>query len=258
VAEYATTAASPGQSVGESGARLRAVVMKLPPVLHRGRLVRRYKRFLADVVLEDGRELTVHCPNSGSMMGLDTAGSAVLVSDSGNPKRKLRMTLERVRAGRAWVGVNTMLPNRIVQEALERRRVPALASYGTVRPEVRFGERSRLDFLLEEPGLPRCWVEVKNATLRQGRQALFPDSVTDRGRKHLLELRTAVQDGDRGVLLFLVNRADCDSVSPADAIDPAYGATLREVAAAGVEVIAHRARLVPNAVSLGPELPVCL
>jgi sugar fermentation stimulation protein A len=164
--------------------------MRMPPLLP-GRLVRRYQRFFADVVLEDGRAETVHCPNSGSMLGLCAVGAPVLVSDSGDPARKLRMTLERVRAGRAWVGVNTMLPNRIVREAVEAGRLPELAGYAEVRPEVKFGERSRIDLRLAGPDRPACWVEVKNVTLRAGRAARFPDAVTERGLKHLRELASA-------------------------------------------------------------------
>lgn len=214
--------------------------MKLAAPLLRGRFERRYKRFFCDVRLEDGRTLTVHCPNSGSMTGLLVDDAPVIVSDSGNPARKLRHTLERIRPGRAWVGVNTMLPNHLVREAVERGRVPELAGYASVRSEVRLGERSRIDLLLEGPGRPRCWVEVKNTTLRDGRVARFPDAVTERGRKHLHELRTAVGHGDRAVMFYVVNRGDCDAMGPAEAIDPAYAAALRESIDAGVEALAYR------------------
>ncbi len=232
--------------------------MRLQGPLHRGRLLRRYKRFLADVRLDDGRELTVHCPNSGSMAGIAREGAPVLVSDSGNPKRKLRFTLERVRPGRAWVGVNTMLPNRLAREAVERGRIAELRGYPTVRSEVRLGERSRIDLSLEAPDRPRCWVEVKNTTLRDGRVARFPDAVTERGRKHLRELADAVARGDRAVMLFVVNRADCDAMGPADGFDPDYGRELRRVAGRGVELLAYRVALRGASATLRTPLPVLL
>jgi len=224
----------------------------------RGRLVRRYKRFLADVVLDDGREVTVHCPNSGSMLGLVTPGAAVIVSDSENDKRKLRLTLERVRAGRTWVGVNTMLPNRVVHEALQKGRVSAVADYPEIRAEVVLDKGTRLDFRLTGDGLPPCWLEVKSATLRVGTAIRFPDAVTERGRKHLDALRGVVARGERGVLLFLVGRGDGEFVAPADAIDPAYGDALRRAAAAGVEIIAHRARIRGARIWLAESMPVHL
>jgi sugar fermentation stimulation protein A len=208
------------------------------------------------VILADGREETVHCPNSGSMLGLATPGAPVIVSDSGNPKRKLRLTLERVRAGRTWVGVNTMLPNRIAYEAVVRGRVPAVAGYSDVRREVVLEKGTRIDLHLSGDGLPACWLEVKSATLRMGTAIRFPDAVTVRGKKHLDALRGAVDRGDRGVLLFVVSRGDGDFVAPADSIDPAYGDALRRAAAAGVEIIAHRARMRGDRTWLAEALPV--
>jgi sugar fermentation stimulation protein A len=232
--------------------------MKLPATLLAGRFVRRYKRFFVDVLLDDGRELTVHCPNPGSMLGLLREGSPVVVSDSGNPERKLPFTLERIRPGRAWVGVNTMLPNHVVREAIEAGRVAELTGYARVRSEVKFGERSRIDLLLEGGTQRDCWVEVKNATLREGGDALFPDSVTERGRKHLEELATAVARGERAAMFFLVHRADCAALRPADTIDPDYAATLRRVAGEGVELLAYRAELRPRSVRVGHRVPVLL
>jgi sugar fermentation stimulation protein A len=232
--------------------------VKIARPLHRGVLLRRYKRFLADVRLDDGREVTVHCPNSGSMLGLDRAGAPVVVSDSGDPKRKLRMTLERVRPGRAWVGVNTMLPNHLVRAAVEAGRVPELRGYPEVRSEVVLQSGTRLDLRLSGGSRPSCWVEVKNVTLRAGRAALFPDAVTERGRKHLEALASVVARGERGVLLFVVNRADCVHVAPADAIDPGYGETLRRVAGRGVEVLARRARMRGDRTWLAESVPVLL
>jgi sugar fermentation stimulation protein A len=232
--------------------------MKIDLPLHRGILLRRYKRFLADVRLEDGRELTVHCPNSGSMLGIAREGAPVIVSDSGNPKRKLRMTLERVRPGRAWVGVNTMLPNHLAREALEGGRISELAGYPDVRAEVVLEKGTRIDVHLSGGDRPPCWVEVKNATLREGRAALFPDAVTERGRKHLEALLHVVARGERGALLFVVNRGDCDHVAPADVIDPAYGEALRRAAAGGVEILARRARMRGDRTWLAESVPVQL
>ncbi len=235
--------------------------MRIAKPLHHGVLLRRYKRFLADVRLDDGRELTVHCPNSGSMQGIAIAGAPVIVSDSGNPKRKLRMTLERVRPGRAWVGVNTMLPNHIVREAITRGRIDELRGYASVRPEVVLEKGTRIDLRLgggTRTGPATCWVEVKNVTLRIGRGARFPDAVTERGRKHLEALLRAVRRGERGVLVFVVNRGDCDHVAPADDIDAAYGEALRRAADGGVEILARRARMRADRTWLGESLPVRL
>jgi sugar fermentation stimulation protein A len=232
--------------------------LRIERPLLRGRLVRRYKRFLADVVLDDGREVTAHCPNSGSMLGLAIPGAAVIVSDSRDPKRKLPLTLERVRAGRTWVGVNTMLPNRIVEEAVAKGRVPAVAGYPEQKREVVLEEGTRIDLRLAGAGRPPCWLEVKSATLRQGEAIRFPDAVTVRGRKHLDALRGAVARGERGVLLFVVNRGDGRYVAPADEIDPAYGDALRRAAAAGVEIIAHRARMRGDRTWLAEAVPVRL
>lgn len=232
--------------------------MKLRGTLHRGVLLRRYKRFLADVRLDSGVELTVHCANPGSMKGLLAEGAQVVVSDSGDPKRKLPFSLERIRVGRAWVGVNTALPNHIAREAIEAGRIEEVTGYETVRSEVKLGEKSRIDLRLEDPTRPNCWVEVKNVTLREGRAARFPDSVTERGRKHLRELAGVVERGERGVMLFLVNRADCDSMGPADDIDPAYGAELRRVADVGVELLAYSVRMRADTAIVAARVPVLL
>ncbi len=165
--------------------------MKLQHPLTPGRLLRRYKRFLADVELSDGTVVTAHCPNSGSMLGCAAPGSPVLLSRSGNPSRKLPYTWELVHAGACWVGINTGLPNRLVREGIEQGIVTELQGYGRIRQEVCYGaERSRIDLLLEEPGL--CYVEVKNFTLVEDGVARFPDAVTTRGQKHLRELMAMV------------------------------------------------------------------
>jgi len=226
----------------------------------RGRLVRRYKRFFADVATDDGRTLTVHCPNPGSMLGCATPGAAVRCSTSDNPKRKLRHTLEMIRVGRAWVGLHTGRANAIVARALEAGIVPELSAYPEIRREVRVGEGTRLDFALGRRTGDRrpVYVEVKSVTLADGRLALFPDSVTERGRRHVETLARLRRQGSRAVLLFLVQRADCDRVTPADAIDPAYGEALRAAARAGVEIIALGARVTARAITVERRLPVAL
>ena len=219
------------------------------------RLLRRYKRFLADVELDDGEVRTVHCANPGRLIGCQEPGSRVLLRDSGNPARKLRWTWHAVRVGRAWVGVDTALPNRVVREAVEAGRIPELAGYESVRAEVAYGERSRVDLLLER-GSEKAWVEIKCTTLARERVAQFPDAVTARGLKHLGELSARVAAGERSVQFFFVARPDVDRFQPADDIDPAYGAGLREAAAAGVELLAYRSRINAKEVVLGERIEV--
>ncbi|MCG8455639.1 MAG: DNA/RNA nuclease SfsA, partial [Holophagales bacterium] len=236
--------------------------MKLHLPLREGRLIRRYKRFLADVELDDGTCLTVHCPNSGAMTTCSEPGRPVVISDSGNPKRKLRYTLEMIRMGRTWVGVNTANPNRAVRAFVAKGRIPELAGYDTVRAEVPYGVegRSRIDLLLEDPDGERspCFVEIKNATYRVGEHAAFPDAVTVRGRKHLNELEAEAAAGNRAVIFFFVGRADCRRMRPADEVDPAYGETLRKACGAGVEPLAYRMRFSRRGVELLDRLPVDL
>jgi sugar fermentation stimulation protein A len=225
-----------------------------------GRLLRRYKRFLADVELAGGRRLTVHCPDPGSMRGCLREGAAVRCSVSANPKRKLSHTLEMIRVGRAWVGVNPARANDVAERVLARGALPELAHYTTFEREVTAAPGSRLDFRLgDDPGDPRpAWLEVKSVSLADGRRGLFPDSVTERGRRHLEVLMRLAARGERAGLLFLVQRADCESVAPADEIDPAYGRTLRAAAAAGVELFALGARVTARAIRVERRLPVLL
>lgn len=231
--------------------------MKLPPLIP-GKLIKRYKRFLANIELEDGSMVTAHCPNSGSMRGCNRPGSPVMLSRSDNPTRKLAYTWELVQVDGHWVGLNTMLPNRLVEEAILNGTITELQGYARLRREVAYGsERSRIDLLLEgEQG--RCYVEVKNVTLVEDERALFPDAVTERGQKHLRELIEVVRKGDRGVLLFTVQRGDGRAVAPADAIDPAYGRLLRKAVANGVEALAYRAMVQPEEIRLTERLPVLL
>ena len=226
----------------------------------RARFVRRYKRFFAEVEVDGGRTLTVHCPNPGSMLGLDRPGAAVRCSESDNPRRKLRHTLEMVRVGRAWVGVHTGRANALAARALGAQVLPALSGYARLEREVRVAGGSRLDFRLE--GHPRdrrtAYVEVKSVTLAEGDLALFPDSVTERGRRHLEALMRLRRGGARAVLLYLVQRADCARVAPADRIDPAYARTLREAARCGVEILALGARVTARSIAVERCLPVAL
>jgi len=227
----------------------------------RGRFVRRYKRFFADVETEDGELLTVHCPNPGSMKGFHRPGAAVRCSTHDDPKRKLRHTLEMMRVGRTWVGLHPGRANAIVEGALSDGVPPALGGYRDIAREVGVdheGQRSRLDFRLSgHPDDPRdAYLEVKSVTLAEGGLALFPDSVTERGRRHLEVLEGLRENGHRAVLLFLVQRADCDRVAPAEAIDPAYATTLRRAARAGVEIRALGARVTARSIAVERELPV--
>jgi sugar fermentation stimulation protein A len=228
--------------------------LRLPPLVP-GILIKRYKRFLADVTLDDGSIVTVHCPNSGSMKGCATPGSPVFVSRSSTLGRKYPLTWELVESDGFWAGINTGLPNHLVREAIEDGTVIELQGYETIRPEVPYGEHSRIDLLLESPGR-RCFVEVKNATLVEDGTALFPDAVTTRGQKHLIELMRVVNEGDRGVIFFTVQRGDGHCLSPADAIDPEYGRLLRLAMASGVEALAYRALVTPREIVLKKRLPI--
>lgn len=230
--------------------------MKLPPLIP-GILVRRYKRFLADVTLEDGSTVTAHCPNSGSMKGCAQPGSRVFLSRSSNPGRTYPLTWELVESDGYWAGINTALPNRLAREAIENGIVAELQGYDTVRPEVPYGEHSRIDLLLLG-SKGRCFVEVKNVTLIENSTALFPDAVTTRGQKHLNELIRVVREGDRGVIFFTVQRGDAERFSPADTIDPEYGRLLRLALSNGVEALAYRADISVEEIRLTRRLPVYL
>ncbi len=233
--------------------------MRFDTPLVGGRLVKRYKRFLADVVLDDGTELTAHCPNTGSMLGCQAPGSRVWLSRSDNPKRKYAYTWELVEVdGGVLVGINTGRSNALVREAVEAGVIRELGGYEAIRGEVRYGsEGSRVDFLLSGAS-GECYVEVKNVTAAVADGvALFPDAVSARGTKHLRELMGAVRSEQRrAVLCFCVQRTDVTEVRPADHIDPEYGRTLREAIAAGVEAVAYRARMGADAVALEAPVPV--
>jgi sugar fermentation stimulation protein A len=221
-----------------------------------GRLAARYKRFFADVVTDDGRTLTAHCPNPGAMLGLNTPGMGVWISDSQDAKRKLRWTLELVEADGGLVGINTLLPNRLVAEALAADAIPELTGYAAHRREVRMGEASRVDFVLEDATRPRCWLEVKNVHLRRaGDLAEFPDCVAARSARHLRELAARVAEGDRAVQLFVIQRTDCEAFAACADLDPAYAAGLAAAATAGVEVLCYGCDIEPEWVRVARRLP---
>jgi sugar fermentation stimulation protein A len=230
--------------------------MDFPSPLVRGTLVSRYKRFFADVVLADGTPVTAHCPNPGAMLGLNTPGLAAWLSKSDDPKRKLAHTLELVEADGGFVGINTLHPNRIVAEALAAEAIPEVAGYDVHRREVRYGVNSRVDFLLQHPDRPPCWLEVKNVHLRRaGSLAEFPDCVAARSLKHLRELSAMVEAGERAVMLFVIQRTDCDAFEACADLDPAYAKGLKEAAANGVEVLAYRCAITETGVTLADRVP---
>ncbi|WP_278922803.1 MULTISPECIES: DNA/RNA nuclease SfsA [Pseudophaeobacter] len=225
--------------------------------LIRATLLRRYKRFLADCRLADGREITAHCANPGSMMGLAEPGMVVWLEPNDDPKKKLKYGWRLVEHDDGtFTGVDTSVPNRALKAALMAGEIPALAAYKTVRPEVKYGDNSRIDFLLSQPGLPDCYVEVKSVTLsRQPGLAEFPDSVTARGTKHLNELANMANQGYRAVMFYLVQRTDCDRFALAADIDPAYAATFKRAQAAGVERLIYATEISPQAITIGKALP---
>ena len=236
--------------------------MKFPDPLIAGRLVKRYKRFLADVELEDGTIVTAHCANSGSMLSVKEPGSEVWLSPARNPERKLRYTWELIKIGKTFVGINTALPNGIVEEAIKENKIPELAGYASLRREVKYGKNSRIDLLLEDPARPICYVEVKNVTLRRGLKkgdpVEFPDSVTTRGAKHLVELADMVKQGHRSVMMYLVQRQDGDTFTIAGDIDPDYKAGLDTAIAAGVEVLCYQCTLNTKGIKVSKPLKLAL
>ena len=235
--------------------------MRFPSPLIRGRLIKRYKRFLADVELEDGTVTTVHCPNPGGMIGLDAPGSEIWLSRAVNPNRKLPLTFELIRIQGGFVGINTGHPNRLVEEAIGVDLIAELTGYPTLRREVRYGESSRIDLLLEGAGRPNCYVEVKNVHLKRdprphGGPAEFPDAVTKRGAKHLVEMSREVVGGARAVMVYVVQRADCESFRIATDIDPTYHKALIDAMAHGVEAICYSCNVSPEAIELTGRLPI--
>ncbi len=246
--------------------------MKFSRPLIQGTLIRRYKRFLADIELASGEQITAHTANTGSMLGCQTPGSRVWLSVSENPKRKYQHSWEIVAAGRepgaTLVGINTLLSNKLVYEAISNGVVRELQGYESIQTEIKYGcENSRIDLLLQpfinaqrrsnKPCMP-CYVEVKNVTLVKNGIAYFPDAVSKRGSKHLRELTEMVQQGNRGVIFFCVQRTDATGVRPADHIDSDYGRWLRLAVQQGVEALAYQAKVTPQEIELVQRLPVIL
>lgn len=207
------------------------------PRLIEGILIKRYKRFMADVKLKNGHVVTAHCPNSGSMLECSEAGRTVYLSRSDNPKRRLRYTWELIEMPTSLVGVNTLVPNRLVKAAIKAGMIPMLSDFDTIRSEVKYGDHSRIDILLER-GEDRVFVEIKNCTLINDGIAYFPDAVTLRGLKHLKELQNQVRLGYQSVIFYLIQRMDASLFRPADYIDPDYGNELRKAIQNGVQIAA--------------------
>tara|TARA_B100000676_G_C18008567_1_gene805239 strand:+ start:865 stop:1575 length:711 start_codon:yes stop_codon:yes gene_type:complete len=236
--------------------------MKFPDPLIRGRLIKRYKRFLADVELEDGNTVTAHCPNSGSMLSVKEPGSEVWLSPARNTNRKLGYTWELITVDNTLVGINTALPNGIVEEAITSGKIPELDGYASLRREVKYGQNSRIDILLEDPSLPDCYVEVKSVTLKRESKKTcpveFPDSVTTRGTKHLVELSNMIAQGFRCVMFYLVQRQDSDIFTIAADIDPAYKAAIDEAMNVGVEILCYRCTLNTKKIEISESLKLLI
>jgi sugar fermentation stimulation protein A len=235
--------------------------MRLPSPLVRGTLIQRYKRFLTDVRLDDGRLVTASCPNTGSMLGLTTPGSVVWLSESDSPTRKYRHTWEMIEAdlgqGPTLVGINTGHPNKLVAEALEAKRIKPLAGYPAFRREVKYGKNSRIDVLLEGADKSLCYVEVKNVHLsRTHGLAEFPDCETERGVKHLGEMAEMVREGHRAMLVFLIQRGEAKKFTLARDIAPTFAAAFDRAKAAGVEAIALRCRMSPHEIVVDKAVPI--
>ncbi|MCO4794577.1 MAG: DNA/RNA nuclease SfsA [Bacteriovoracaceae bacterium] len=230
--------------------------MEFQNPLIEGTILKRYKRFLADVELPDGEVITAHTANTGSMKTCWEPGWKVLMSYHDNPKRKLKYSLEMIHNSDTWIGINTSLPNKMAIEAIENGTIKELQGYNHIKPEAKIGD-SRIDILLTTEDGHQCYVEVKNVTLLgENRKVLFPDSVSTRGQKHLRELTKLKKDGIRSAMLYIVQREDVDVFSPADEIDPEYGKLLREAHDSGVEVLCYQCHLTPDGISVKRSLPV--
>lgn len=233
--------------------------MRFQTELIPARLIRRYKRFLADCILEDGgTEVTAHCANPGSMMGLAEPETRIWLEPNDDPKKKLKYGWRLVdHENGHFTGVDTSVPNRALKTALMAREVPQLANYSLVRPEVKYGKNSRIDFLLSAPDLPDAYVEVKSVTLcRTKGLAEFPDSVTARGAKHLAELAEVARQGHRAIMLYLVQRTDCDRFDLARDLDPEYAKAYALAAAAGVETLCLSTNISPQGVTIAAPLHI--
>jgi sugar fermentation stimulation protein A len=217
-------------------------------------LIKRYKRFLADVILDDHTVITVYCPNTGSMRSCSTPGNRVYISRAENQNRKYPFTLEMIKEGQTWVGVNTSLTNRIVAEAIENGEVAEFIDIDSIRHEVKTSAKTRLDLLLRR-GEQKIYVEIKNCSLVEDGVAMFPDAVTVRGTKHLRELAELVRQGHEGVIFYLVQRDDAVSFRPAAHVDPVYAEALAEVSKKGVQVLVYQAAVRPDSISVVQALP---
>lgn len=239
---------------------MRGTGLTFQPPLVRGTLERRYLRFLADVRLNNGERVTAHCPNSGSMLSVSVPGSEVWLSPVAEPGRKLPYSWQLVRVGETLVGINTQLPNRLAAHAIAAGAIGELSGYTTQRREVRYGANSRIDLLLEHPDRRKCFVEVKNVTLKRSCGRLgpleFPDAVTARGQRHLAELERCVRDGARAVILFIAQRNDGDRLALARDIDPAYALAMQRAVAAGVEALCYACRVSTSGIDLDRRLAV--
>lgn len=221
-----------------------------------GTLIKRYKRFLADVRLDNGEEVTAHCTNSGSMKSCLENGAEVYLSPVNDPKRKTRFTWEMIKINGGWVGINTGNPNKLAFEAISKGEIPGMENYTTVRREVKFGN-SRFDLFAENKS-EKCFIEVKNVTLKEGKFALFPDAITTRGQKHLKTLIEVKKRGMRAVMLYIVQRMDVEIFAPAKDIDPVYANALKEAVSEGVELIVIQAKVEPDDIKLVKVLPAII
>jgi sugar fermentation stimulation protein A len=229
--------------------------MKFNQSLIPGKLIKRYKRFLADIELKNGEIITAHCPNSGSMRSCQTPGWEVRLSYHDIPSRKYKHTWEMVHNGNCWIGINTVIPNQIVEEAIRKGKVDSLRGYTELKREVRYGKNSRIDIFLQNEN-ETCYIEVKNVTLvEEDNVYYFPDSVTERGRKHLYELIEMVKQGNRAVMFFVIQRSDGTIFKPASHIDPNYAKSLKEAHDQGVELMVYQARVNPESIFLAEKIP---
>lgn len=229
--------------------------MKFETKVIKGRIQKRYKRFLSDIILNNGEFVHAHVPNTGSMTNCWGENWNVLLTYHDDPKRKMKYTLECTHNGTSWIGVNTSRTNKIVKEALELGLIKELKGYPEIKPEKKYGEKSRIDFFLSGHKTKEdCYVEVKNVTLNEGTKALFPDAVSTRGQKHLRELMQIKSEGLRACMLYLINRGDTTSFSPAQDIDPEYARLLKEAKKAGVEVLAYQTEITDKEIKLAKKV----
>lgn len=228
--------------------------MKYPTKLVRGSLIKRYKRFLADVKLEDNSVVIAHCTNSGSMKSCLEDNAPVYLSRASDPNRKTKFTWEMIYINNNWIGINTMMPNKLVYDEVVNKELPGLDDYSIVKREVKYGD-SRFDIYCENER-EKCFIEIKNVTMKVGKAALFPDAVTTRGKKHLETLIEVKRNGIRAVMIYIVQRMDVDYMGPATEIDPDYADALKRAKTAGVEIMAFQAKVSPTEIKIEKQIPV--